>query len=101
MLVGWGLWWDPEINNAIFIRQIFHLKSPLPICSHYFLVLNAAGDATLFVFSEAVPEMASQSWCHGIRSSTEGTSDKGGFEVFKVYLGVTFPGPSVAEKLLR
>ena len=34
MVVGWGLWRDPEINNAIFRTQIFHLKSPLPICSH-------------------------------------------------------------------
>ena len=34
MVVGWGLWRDPEINNAIFIIQNFHLKSPLPICSH-------------------------------------------------------------------
>ena len=33
-MVGWGLWRDPEINNAIFRIQLFHLKSPLPICSH-------------------------------------------------------------------
>ena len=35
--VGWGLWRDPEINNAIFKIQIFHLKSPLPICNHKIL----------------------------------------------------------------
>ena len=34
MVVEWGLWGDPEINNAIFKMQIFHLESPLPICSH-------------------------------------------------------------------
>ena len=38
MVVGWGLWRDPEINNAIFTIQFFHLKSPLPICSHKFFV---------------------------------------------------------------
>ena len=50
MVVGWGIWGNPEIKKAIFKIQFVHIKSPLPcrFSVHFSLLLSAFVGEQLF-----------------------------------------------------